>query len=897
MKIPFLVLFTISTTFLFAQLDKQKIEMLAKTQKIGIGIEAFYTFGKEIVSQNYKSGNLGSVNTKNESLKVIVAELERRKTANAIGVNTIISGSAIVKAGVCGFALVDPEPTTKIVAGGLCLATSKGMDKLVEIADEEGVKNLEIYTKIKLNELKAKDEAKYFKAIQSTDSKAFLQLLNENVNFINELNTISGETTEPNLKSTFEEAANEYSTALIKRGIEVSLNKIDVTNENVAELGKEMKEMKKGIKSYFENQKTELKSIKENIIGLKEDYNTIIKDQQSLTNSVSITHEILLQKMTPEEKIKFLNNQAFLPHLKKEEKELLITKANAEQKKLNIQTSISKTLQGAKDIGVICDNLGINNDFTKALSKGVSIGETLFNTFTNFSSGNYLGAVASFSGLFGKKGPDIAEIRHKQIMSALDNISGQLSYLKNDNDIIKAELKLILESQQQIVEQIDELEKIIYEFHNEQIKLINEVYNQSLYLEILQHENYIQDLNHCSILFNSQFQTPLYDSKSPIKLSTDSMLYYLKGTAPDNCEACINALNKNYGADKIPAIYKVKSLNNLTFIEPENNIELQKKKTQNAILNDSFFTPIFNFSKDDLKNDGKSMLMALLTSFDVKNLITKLDSINNNASIPSAYIINDCIDPKMVLFMSEYVLRWNFLSNYIKFKKETLNYGGVYKDINEIISLYTKDNLNEEIENRELDAINESSNIRNISLLRRYIEYLNICIIQQTTIDGDYNLKKIDDVFMKNKPEAKELINIINRNPILANNYIMYHCYVALNNKDSLSNNLLYSSFYSKPTSETIFKKLLNLPFNLKYEKENELDSTPRWRVGIGTKYYNLPNPFSLRYGVLTHNNDLIELLTTRKKMSDAITSYEMIDNLKGKDRETLNELILGILE
>lgn len=892
--------FFINVSLLSAQVvDKDKVDALIKSQNKGFGIETLYKFGNELISQDYRSSNIGNINPNNESLKKIVDFRERLNTQNAIGVNTLIAGSAIVKTGVCGFALYDPEPTTKIVAAGLCLGVSKGMDYLVDLVDKEATKNLDVFTKKKLQELKVMNEAEYNLAINSTDNKQFLSIMNKNVDFINDLKRVSGETTDDNFKEILEETANEYTTQLIKNGIEKTLKNIDATNANVDELGKEIKGIRSSMKSYIDKQQKELKSIKDNITDLKTDYNSIIKEQQELTNSVGITQEILLQKMTPEEKLRFLKNKSFLPHLSEPQKKLLTKQAEAEVKKVKLLNSITKTLQGGRDIVSVFDNLGVNNEFTKTLSKSVSVGETLFSTYTNFAAGNYLGAAASFTGLFAKKGPDIAQIRHEQIMKALGQISGQLTYLKQDNDTIKEQLKLIIESQQQIVEEIQDLENTVYKLHLEEVKLIKDVYDQTLYLEILLNDSYIKDLNHCANLFNTKFQTPIYDSKKPISFTIDSTLSLLREDATNNCNECVIALNKLIGSDVIPEIYKVKSLNSLTSLgSPIRDNDLQKLKSQKRNLTDSFFIPTFNFVENQLKNDNKSLLMAMLTSFDVRNLLIKQDSIKSNESIPKTYVINDCLDPNVILFMSEYVLRWNYLSNYMKFD----TYGEqklikVYDNINEMIDPYITEKLKDKLDDRKLDNANVVNKTRNISLLKRYIEYINMCIVQQTVIDGDFNLQMYDDILMKDLPNSEELIKIINRNPILADNYIMYHCYKALNNKDSIANNILYSSFYSKPTSKVVFKKLLNLPYDIKYEKDNDSDLSPRWKVAIGEKYYNLPDPFSLKYGILTHNSDLIDLLTMRAKMADAITSYGLIDNFQGKDREILNQLILGVLK
>jgi len=115
----------------------------------------------------------------------------------------------------------------------------------------------------------------------------------------------------------------------------------------------------------------------------------------------------------------------------------LISRFDAEAHLQSTIQSAGDVLQTANGVLKIASDLGID---TGPAADVVKYGTVAFNTFASFASGNYIGAIASITGAFGKSGPD-----------------PQIEFLKQQFALVNKKLDLVLENQRQLSEQIAKL--------------------------------------------------------------------------------------------------------------------------------------------------------------------------------------------------------------------------------------------------------------------------------------------------------------------------------------------------------------------------------------------------------------------------------------------------------
>ncbi|WP_339036227.1 hypothetical protein WHZ78_01725 [Bradyrhizobium symbiodeficiens] len=124
-------------------------------------------------------------------------------------------------------------------------------------------------------------------------------------------------------------------------------------------------------------------------------------------------------------------------------KEDLIKRFEAEARIASHVATVKETVTALNNVASIATDLGIN---IPGLNEAVQYGTAAANAFASFATGNYLGAIASVTGVFRKKSDPEAE-RFKMLMS----------YLRQQFEVINAKLDAILENQKKMMEALGKL--------------------------------------------------------------------------------------------------------------------------------------------------------------------------------------------------------------------------------------------------------------------------------------------------------------------------------------------------------------------------------------------------------------------------------------------------------
>lgn len=208
----------------------------------------------------------------------------------------------------------------------------------------------------------------------------------------------------------------------------------------------------KEMKTRVGNLETVSKELAEQISGLSGALEELQKDQQVTANQLSLVTNILYEQQPPQTKLAMLEANAF-PGLSDAQKETATKVLKVEIKKQEVLAAASRVVSAAADVNTILTNLGIHD---QGLSDAVNYGTVATAALSQALTGNYLGAIASVSGLFGGGAPDPNAARFERVFKELGQIREQL------NTVIELQKKTLL-AIEQLSRQLAEVETRLHE--------------------------------------------------------------------------------------------------------------------------------------------------------------------------------------------------------------------------------------------------------------------------------------------------------------------------------------------------------------------------------------------------------------------------------------------------
>ena len=197
-----------------------------------------------------------------------------------------------------------------------------------------------------------------------------------------------------------------------------------------------------------------------------QDLGTAVDNMKVQVNQLGRNQDLIADfvftRMTPAERVSALQNGLVdnrircpndAPSCDRQE----IRKAMIERysREASVQQTIKRIGGIVKDANTafkIANDLGI--DMPPEVGKAVGIATAGFNAFTNFTSGNFLGAISSITGLFGGK-KDAAAERHKQMMQ----------FLKQNFEQVNKKLDDLRDGQTRIIKSVVQVSEQIHSLH------------------------------------------------------------------------------------------------------------------------------------------------------------------------------------------------------------------------------------------------------------------------------------------------------------------------------------------------------------------------------------------------------------------------------------------------
>ena len=224
--------------------------------------------------------------------------------------------------------------------------------------------------------------------------------------------------------------------------------------EDVARLSRDLSEFRTEVDRRFGNLEAAFENMGEKV-GLLEDAVVEVNARvTSLETNQAVIADFVLDSMSPAQKVAAIRDRGFLADRftcpnggtscdAAKLKDAMIERFTREADLRDALTATGRAVGALNNVNQIAADLGIESP---ELQMAVRVSNAAMGAFQNFASGNYLGAVASVTGLFAKRKDPDAE-RHKILMG----------YLQDQFAIINRRLDAVLRNQQIILERIDAL--------------------------------------------------------------------------------------------------------------------------------------------------------------------------------------------------------------------------------------------------------------------------------------------------------------------------------------------------------------------------------------------------------------------------------------------------------
>lgn len=184
--------------------------------------------------------------------------------------------------------------------------------------------------------------------------------------------------------------------------------------------------------------------------------------------------------------------------------------------------------------------------------------------------------------------------------------------------------------------------------------------------------------------------------------------------------------------------------------------------------------------------------------------------------------------------------------------------------------------------------------------LKNGLALVDYAIAQQNMYSGDILLPILGGILdnhdSANSKKVEEANLLLNKKPLLANNFILYKF-----RKEVLaaSNFINYEYGYKsrdKFTFSLNFKNNWNLEWNDSAKNSNGLNIPKGWSTKIGNQYYSVPAPDDLQEGKLAFSQDIQSLINLKTRLLEEIDTYEIYNSLSQAERKSFNILNLFIL-
>jgi hypothetical protein len=198
------------------------------------------------------------------------------------------------------------------------------------------------------------------------------------------------------------------------------------------------------------------------------------------TRDLDFIKSFLYDKMNPREKLDFID-RGYLDHLSAVDREKEIQKLELLEAQEAFLHGAKGYLSDAQHIVTIAKNLGIEGRLLERAQQGVNLLNSGLNVFQQFSGGNYLGAVASLTGIFGGRGTDPTLARLINLDKSMNNILASQRYMITQLNSIQAGINELVRGQEVLYQTLIQVEHTVTDQYNRLQTGIQQLHRDVLY--------------------------------------------------------------------------------------------------------------------------------------------------------------------------------------------------------------------------------------------------------------------------------------------------------------------------------------------------------------------------------------------------------------------------------
>ncbi len=370
--------------------------------------------------------------------------------ANFGGTLVKTNGDVVI---VSGLALATMSGVGTIPAFAVASVAKYGNNKFAGYISKDGIGRAQGLLSSGLQTMSQKDRKKFDSHIGQGDYKAAADLFESRTKKLSKLEGILKD--EPEAAATargliIETMQGTQSASLILAGQGYATSK--TIESELAGHVKFTKQFAKTVNNRLNTLHERSATLGVDIAKVAVDLKDLREGQQATAFQLGIVQDILFEQQAPAMKLALLKGGA-KPGLTVDQRNTVVRYLEVEVKKQEILAIASEVVSVASDVNTIMSNFGVKD---KRIADAVRYGSVANAALSQAFSGNYIGAVATVSGLFGGAQQDPNQARFERVFAELEEIQKKL-------DAVLELQKKTLEAIGQLSQQLANTEQRLHE--------------------------------------------------------------------------------------------------------------------------------------------------------------------------------------------------------------------------------------------------------------------------------------------------------------------------------------------------------------------------------------------------------------------------------------------------
>ncbi len=622
------------------------------------------------------------------------------------------------------------------------------------------------------------------------------------------------------------------------------------------------------------------------------------KRLDDITSDLGFMQEFMFGKMSPEEQLSALKRGMF-PNMDDSRRKELMEKLEIVKIRMDIRQTAQDVFNGAQLLLNAAPKLGLDPNLVKTVQDVVKKGNQAFRVYDAITSGSgFFGVAGAVSELFGLGGPDMAQIRHEQIMSKLEQISqAQGQILENQKKLFETQLTL-LKGQQAIFASVQKLAEFVEVAHRETMERLDLVHREILTNREMILAGLTRDTAMCEGFISPEDRryTDGYDVATGRFLTYDALQSHFYNNSR-RFYSCIDGLEATLGTREFSKATlflknRVKSDDSAltSYQQTIHKPAYERLKSQAVCSNpgqqdlamarayQSLIVPAASRDIVEIKNDRAKAIRGDAPEIrDHSNMVP---------------LLGDPISVPAVVTYSNYLL-------------ETFPYlelvdarSGQLKDIDSVLNGRFQINQGE-------------------VLLSKALKWTHLAIAQEDLLSGNGVVPQIfSDLRGKSQEQLSQApdaasdacgevasiqasLDLLRKNKLLRENFIHFAIDQAL--KTSGADLISYHLALGQEGNSWLLEKVVPLGWKFQWSASDQLSGpTPSspiipkgWSVQLGDQYLVLPDAETLRDHRMVYGAQMSELLKLKASLIDVLTDFQVAKKLSPDERKVFASAML----